>query len=154
MKNFCNRINFAAYIKAKEIKERLIKMTKKILMAAVLVMAVMIGALQNNVEAAKADISFELTNVVLSDGKCDIEGFFYNGGNTDVKVNEVAFNGTLKDLRGNVMYSIDFAIDAMAENLVVPAKEKIPASFTLTSEEVKSFNGEFHANLDYKITFE
>lgn len=129
-------------------------MAKKIFVAAALVMAVMIGALQNNVEAAKADISFELTNVVLTDGKCDIEGFFYNGGNTDVKVNAVAFNGTLKDLKGNVMYTIDFDVDATAENLVVHAKEKIPASFTLSSEEVKSFNGEFNANLDYKITFE
>ena len=132
-------------------------MTKKIFMAMVLTMAVMVGALQTSFAAAKANVTFEISNVVISDGKCDIQGFFYNSGDKDAKINAMQFTGTIKDAQGKVMYGIDFAIDRDSEDCskcIVPANGKIPASFTLSDEGVVAYNGDIDVNLDYKVSYE
>lgn len=122
-------------------------------------MAVMFGAFQNNFAAAetKANVGFEITNVIISNGKCDFEGFFYNDGDADVRINAMQFVGTIKDGKGNVMYNIDFKIDESVADMsqcIVPAHGQYKASFTLTDSSVVAYNGEINADLDYKVAFE
>ena len=127
-------------------------MTKKILMAAVLVMAVMVGAFQNNFAAAnaKADIGYKLQNVILADGKCHLEGFFYNNSNTDVNITAIRVFGTLNDPQGNVLYTIDFTIDSSVADLsqcIVPSNGTYPGTFSLSDDEDITYNGDFTYNL-------
>ena len=126
-------------------------MTKKIFMVAVLAMAVTICVFQNNVAEAEDDVTFELVNVKIDNGKCDIEGFFHNNGNKAATVTSTKFLGALKDLKGNVMYNIDFDVYTNPEECIVPAHGKFPVSFTLWSEEVTAYDNEFKADLNYMI---
>lgn len=131
-------------------------LAKKIFMAAVLAMAVMVGVFQSNFAKAaeKAEIGYECTNVILSDGQCHIEGFFYNNTNKDIQITATRFYGTLNDLQGNVLYTIDFTIDSSVADLsqcIVPANGKIPGTFSLTpNEEPITYEGEF----TYELTCE
>ena len=128
-------------------------MKNKIFLAAVLVMAMMIFGFQKNITEANSDddVSFEILNVTLNDGNAEIEGVFTNNSDTDATVTAIKFWGTLKDSKGKVMYDIDFGIDLDSESCVVPANGKYPATFTLWSEEVKAYNGEFVYDITWKI---
>ena len=116
-------------------------------------MAVMIGAAQNNVEAAnsKSPVGYELQNVILENGKCDLTGFFYNKGNTDAHITAIKIYGTLNDMKGNVLYTVDFTIDSNVEDLsqcIIPANGTYNGSFTLTPDEgTVSYDGDFKYNL-------
>ena len=132
-------------------------MLKKVLMTAVLVMAVMIGAFQSNFAAAansKSAVGYELQNVIIADGKCDLSGFFYNKGNTDANITSIRIYGTLNDPKGNVLYTVDFTIDSSTADLsqcIIPANGTFNGSFTLTPDEgAVNYDGDF----TYKLTCE
>ncbi len=115
-------------------------------------MAVMAGAFQNNFAAAnaKADIGYKLQNVILADGKCHLEGFFYNNSNTDVNITAIRVFGTLNDPNGNVLYKIDFTIDSSVADLsqcIVPSNGTYPGTFSLSDDEDITYNGDFTYNL-------